>query len=358
MDEHNENTNTEDGAIALHLLQLQWQKEKNKETADFKSLLTTLALSVIAVTVLVLFIMILYTLLSQEFITYSSRTSEYFFMWLENDIINYLFPILIFWLIFRKYLKYEKPGEPYEFKMWWVFPLFLALLALSTISNLLVMAIESVFTSIFGGDGLPDVFADVAPVNFAEFLIMLLMVGIIAPVCEEIIYRHLLLKPLRRYGDFLAVAVTSLLFGFFHANLTQFLYTTVGGFLLGIVAIKANSVKPAIFIHALNNIFDVIRAYIIDMSEVPDLAELSDSGEIPFSTGTVAVSMLSLLMLLLGVVVLIVILVKRKFRIENYNPYITASERVRILISRPSVIITTVLLCFMTIFFTVLISSS
>jgi membrane protease YdiL (CAAX protease family) len=342
-----ENSNTENDSEAMLLQQQKEQEllllEKQEETKSYKRHLSTLAWSVIGTTVFVMLFSITYIMMIEHFLelgllSYGNATVEYFFMWFDNSFVTYLPPILIFWILFRKHLKTDLPENNYEFKTWWLLPLFPALLTLSTVINLITLGVERIFSSVFGGDGLPDVFSDVMPSNTNELLVMLLLVGIIAPICEEYIYRHLLLRPLRRYGDFLAIAVTSVLFGFFHANLTQFFYTTVAGFLLGIVAVKANSVKPAIILHAMNNSFDVLRLYFYEQAE---------GGALQY--GMEIIGFITILVFLSGITALIIMAVKRKLHVGNSNPHLSARERTRILLTRPSIITMTVLQVIVTI---------
>jgi uncharacterized membrane protein YeaQ/YmgE (transglycosylase-associated protein family) len=171
------------------------------------------------------------------------------------------------------------------------------------------------------------------PQSASQVIIMLILVGVIGPVCEELIYRHWLLVPLRKYGDFQAVVITSLLFGFFHGNLTQFLYTAAGGFIYGIVAVRANSVKPAIILHIINNCYFVLYSRLNDAAGVtgnPALISFSD--------------ILPWLMIAMGFVCLVALCCMRRFSIENSNPHMTAAERVRMIAANPLIWVMTIAL--------------
>ena len=316
-------------------------EKKQLETADYKKLLSILAVSVIVVTLMVqaalfVFAAMLPVFLESGNIATDRRDFAYFFMWLANDIIVYTPPLLVFGFIFRSRLKRPEPVVNYVFKNSWVLPFFLAGIAIATGSSIFTSIIADLISG--GEDVLQDVFRDVLPRNDAQLLIMLFTVGIITPICEETIYRHILLKPLRRYGDLQAVIITSILFGFFHGNLTQFLYATMVGFILGVAAVKANSVIPAIFIHTLNNVFVVFNSH---------LAMLSESGETAISEA--ALGALNIAVLAMGVAALAIMAAKNILTIQNYNPYISPGERVQILMRRPSVITMAVLLIIFTI---------
>jgi len=338
--------------------------EKQRETADFKMLLFFLAIAVIIETLATQVAAgIVFTILPTSpdhpnwdvFILgleagnslMSGEDFAYLLMWLANDIVMYIPPLIIFGIVFgivfHRRMDYTRPVTPYLFKYIWVFPLFLAGYALATGSSMLSERIANIISLIFGGgDGLPDVFAEVMPVSNVQMLVMFFTVGIVAPVCEEIIYRHILLKPLRRFGDLQAVVITSVLFGFFHGNLTQFLYTTVIGFILGVTAVRANSVVPAIIIHMLNNIFILLNSYFYDMLDT--MPEFAETG-LNFIIGAT---------LLLGIAALIYMIKKGYLTVDNHHPHLSPAERRQIIATRPSIIVMTIILVLLTLLGTLL----
>ena len=48
---------------------------------------------------------------------------------------------------------------------------------------------------------------------------------IVSPIFEELLFRKILLEKLLPYGKVIAIAISSLFFGLYHANLEQLLYT-------------------------------------------------------------------------------------------------------------------------------------
>jgi len=59
-----------------------------------------------------------------------------------------------------------------------------------------------------------------------------------------------------RYSKIQAIFITAVLFGLFHGNKRQILYTSAGGIMFGIVAVLSDSVIPAIYLHILANVFE------------------------------------------------------------------------------------------------------
>ena len=82
------------------------------------------------------------------------------------------------------------------------------------------------FTNIIGiikGSPVDDAIADlVSELNpLTAFFVMVLL----APALEEWIFRKLLVDRTIRYGEGTAIFLSGLMFGLFHGNLNQFVYT-------------------------------------------------------------------------------------------------------------------------------------
>lgn len=85
--------------------------------------------------------------------------------------------------------------------------------------------------------------------------VALLGACILGPVCEELLFRGLLAGRLARYGQKPAALVSALLFGLYHANLSQFFYAFALGLLLAYVYFCTGSLKAPILLHMLFNFY-------------------------------------------------------------------------------------------------------
>lgn len=92
----------------------------------------------------------------------------------------------------------------------------------------------------------------VNPTTWLGGVSALLAFVLVAPVTEELLFRGWLLRELQdRHGARIAVLSTSVLFGLAHvATPSAFLYATVGGFVLGVVALRTRSTLGSIAMHA------------------------------------------------------------------------------------------------------------
>ena len=84
--------------------------------------------------------------------------------------------------------------------------------------------------------------------------LILLAVGIVAPIAEELLFRGLIFHLLNRHLNIkVALILQGVLFGLFHMNLVQGVYASVLGVVLGIAYILTGSLWVPIVIHIVNN---------------------------------------------------------------------------------------------------------
>ncbi|MFB0921563.1 MAG: type II CAAX endopeptidase family protein [Oscillospiraceae bacterium] len=107
----------------------------------------------------------------------------------------------------------------------------------------------------------------------------LLVVAIIAPVMEELIFRKMLIDRIRVYGESTAILVSGLMFGLFHGNLFQFFYAFGLGCLFAYIYLRTGRVRYTMILHAVINGFGVLIAQLAVRSA--DAGALNLSGENP-----------------------------------------------------------------------------
>lgn len=78
-------------------------------------------------------------------------------------------------------------------------------------------------------------------------------VCVAAPICEELVYRGVILKSAYPYGKETAVFISAILFALAHGSVTLFAMPFVYGIICGITAVKTGSVAPGILIHCICN---------------------------------------------------------------------------------------------------------
>lgn len=93
----------------------------------------------------------------------------------------------------------------------------------------------------------------------ASLPMQIIALGILVPICEELVFRGLIYKRIRENSTFVAAMLySSLIFGVFHANFVQMLY----GFFLGIMLVwvyeKYGSIWAPILAHMVMNLLSVL----------------------------------------------------------------------------------------------------
>ena len=92
--------------------------------------------------------------------------------------------------------------------------------------------------------------------NQTQFFIVIV---IIAPILEELIFRGLILDYLLKHKpEKTSILLSGLIFGLIHVSPDQVFFAFLGGIFLGYVYIKSQNILVPIFFHALNNALNFI----------------------------------------------------------------------------------------------------
>lgn len=262
---------------------------------------------------------------------------KYAFVIFMNAVMSYLVPIVVFALMFRRdmpekdgILPFRTEGEykrfPGETAMLFVCGIWAAMAGgyvTSFISELLNRLFEVPETTV--------AFSGMMPQNAAQFIAFEVGSVIIAPVCEELIYRHFLLKPLRKYGDTGAVVLTALLFGLVHFNFDQFLYAFMFGAFLALIAVRSGSVIPCIICHMINNLMVGIRTYLPET--------LGDAGvDAVFAAAAEVIGIIQLVVFFAGAFVLIAAILLKLLRLKS-PAGISAGKQLSVVFTNPIIIL-------------------
>lgn len=105
----------------------------------------------------------------------------------------------------------------------------------------------------------------------------ILVMVILAPMIEEIVFRKIIIDKTRVYGEKTAVLFSGLLFGLFHMNLFQFFYAFFVGIVLGYVYMHTGKLRYTVIIHSIINFFgSVIAPFVVSKLDINLLNEMSN----------------------------------------------------------------------------------
>jgi sodium transport system permease protein len=108
-------------------------------------------------------------------------------------------------------------------------------------------ALEKAFEQLLGGE--------------QSLLLILFVIALSPAVCEELLFRGLIMRSMvGRFRTRTVVVVTALLFGALHLYASRFVPTTVLGVLCAFLALRGHSILPAMLFHFLNNGTAVVLA--------------------------------------------------------------------------------------------------
>ncbi len=142
-----------------------------------------------------------------------------------------------------------------------------------TILVRLVITLFAGLTSGVGVDSLPDMLTGGESGGLTDIpamlmqsspWILLIFVGLIGPVLEELIFRKVLMDRLLPFGDKTAILVTAVAFGLYHANFAQIPYAIVLGLILGYAYTRTGDIRVPILMHiAINSVTSLISILMV-----------------------------------------------------------------------------------------------
>lgn len=111
------------------------------------------------------------------------------------------------------------------------------------------------FAQIIFGNQLEFLFSDLTA---QPFWYLMLSIAIAPAIFEELVLRGVVLDAYRGQNLYTAVVMNGFLFGLFHMNINQFVYTFFIGVILALSVYYTNSIFAGMLIHFMNNMLSVV----------------------------------------------------------------------------------------------------
>ena len=196
--------------------------------------------------------------------------------------------------------------------------------------------INTLLTLPFGGSNTSVI---LELLNSSSLLPRVLVVGILAPIFEELIFRKVLIDRLSRYSTFLAIFVSGLFFGLYHGNFSQFFFATGIGLLFAFLYSKTGKIHLTIILHMIVNLFtSVITTTALQKVHAanPNM-DMSQEFLMSHPEAFAATILMGLtyaclaLLTIIGIIIFIIFAATRKFRLEKVEGEPTIKEALKAL---------------------------
>lgn len=212
-----------------------------------------------------IFLVMLIVLMIPSFIPFSESSLESFQYYFQFAFI--LLPLLIYLIVTKQNII-----DVIGFKKVKIKYILLAILLTFTILPLTIF-ISSLSTTIFGEftavsdleSSLPNVF------------VSLFVISVTPAICEEFMFRGVLLDKKKRISIHHLAILIGILFGVFHGNFNQMFYTMPLGMVMAYLTLISGSIFPAMVLHFVNNSWGTVLTAIIPIDTSEEVVEASTS---------------------------------------------------------------------------------
>ena len=240
---------------------------------------------------------------------------------LINYACIYGIGFLVYWLVISR-LPHTIPGDE-TFSFGKLFRYFCIAYAMAISSNLVGTAI-----SLITGNQ-TDVSGKIADLvdsgGIATWIIMI----IVAPAVEELIFRKFLIDRTKRFGEKYAIVFSAICFGLFHMNLQQFIYAMAIGLVFGYVYSRSGKIQYTMIMHSIINAIGYLIALIagpmLETMQNMDISSLLNGDGSALATlnpGSVVLLFLAEQLILIIIALGIVFFIRevRKIRFDYSSP--------------------------------------
>lgn len=232
--------------------------------ADIRRICLDVGVALIVSVLLQKIIFIAMVFLLRGFVNAGLETGSTMFTVLNytfSNISTYIPKLLAFGVLYKKYRPLKRLDTQYENKSYYPLIFIPAMFAFAMWGSNITTCINYIFQLLFGAGEIQNVMEAIAPSSFSAGVVTLIFTAFVAPIFEEIIYRHLLLRSLKPIGDTPAIIISALVFGLAHGNFDQFAYAFLSGIIFGLMAVRYDTIIPGMVLHLINNFFVTVITY-------------------------------------------------------------------------------------------------
>ena len=232
--------------------------------ADIRRICLDVGVALIVSVLLQKIIFIAMVFLLRGFVNAGLETGSTMFTVLNytfSNISTYIPKLLAFGVLYKKYRPLKRLDTQYENKSYYPLIFIPAMFAFAMWGSNITTCINYILQLLFGAGEIQNVMEAIAPSSFSAGVVTLIFTAFVAPIFEEIIYRHLLLRSLKPIGDTPAIIISALVFGLAHGTFDQFAYAFLSGIIFGLMAVRYDTIIPGMVLHLINNFFVTVITY-------------------------------------------------------------------------------------------------
>lgn len=252
------------------------------------------------------------------------------------SFLNILLPM--YGLAFPLYLlitrKQEKTQiEKHNMKFGQMVQSIFMMVALIALGGMIGLGVQFAIVSLLGGS-MQNVNATADLVMGSNPIMRTLVVGILAPIVEEMIFRKIFIDRVVKYGEVTAIVLSGLLFGLFHGNFFQFFFATLMGMFSAYIYVRTGRIWYSIGLHMAINLTNSVlttgfmemvmknQDKVLELSTTLDSSNMTPEQSLEVLAYSIPVLLLGawliciFIMAIVGAVMWIVTLAKKKIQIK------------------------------------------
>lgn len=245
-----------------------------------------------------------------------------------SSLCNYVLPFPILYYLMKRLETQNLEKQTISLK---IFILYLSItFTLTWIGNIIGLAITTAIGNVFHTEVNNPV---QMLINSSDVWLNLLLISIIAPIIEEIIFRKFLIDRTIKYGARISIILSAVIFGFFHGNLSQLFYTLLLGGFFAYVYIKTGRIIYTITLHIIMNLMgSVVSLFVAESAE----ALLSGA----YTTADLAIVSIYILIFLIALLIGVIGLLRyKKARFNGTKTQIAIKDPIKTSLLNPGMIL-------------------
>lgn len=178
-----------------------------------------------------------------------------------SSICNYILPFPIFYYLLKKLDTTDiQKGKISPKKFMIYISISITLMWIGNIISLII-------TTLLGNLIESDIANPVQNlINNTDIMLNLIIISIIGPVFEELIFRKLLIDRTIKYGARVSIILSAIIFALFHGNLNQFFYALLLGGFFAYIYVKTGKIIYTIVLHIIINFMGSVISLFVTQS--------------------------------------------------------------------------------------------